>query len=1146
MKILIHFASIWLVSIVGAADHSKPELLRSQVYIYRKTSIITVKIYHCLYNDTRNAYYDVTDHCMQAFDTGIFIDKWNDRNLLKKKGSGVVRIEEYTTKADLLTNELFLRSGTVCRYDRGFCYDPRETLNYAVVWEVAARTVQKCPDKLDQVFYGFVDIWNFKTKNLKYLFYYDQHSDRSFYLNLGNASMCHNKATWTSGNDFLVSKWQLTKFSKPTLLLNEKYFPLKSKRAVTEAIMRDYDLVEYPFDFDKTIDKSHLSDNNNLKTILERYQKLILDTTTQLKKLSTKGESKNANTVDVLRIIDSLKMRLAKTEAEIGKVDQKCIDSKDNSLNMKNELKNLKELFENDKREQNRNYDYNISRIYHKFHEGDENISSRLDSQAGDLIKLQKNLDDLDIAVRNQVNDFITKKGLENMLFNLEGETLQQLENYKKNLTLILDGKEKLLIESYKIEQKDISDKYNQLIMMVNQYYKNLSDAAENLNHRTELKLKLTERFLIDKIENSYKKMIPNIQAFDKNIKFLEIDLSLMQKNISTIHINSISDKEQVLQLIDRLNVSLGAIDGKVKNVVDKNMENISQDKLHSILSASEKQSQDKFNELAKNLTLVEIIQEHKMKNYCNSEMKKNMFSLTNNIKLTCENAVQDIEKKTQSNFTDLQQKVFNNMSSLKNILEQVLDETPKLKKSIEGKIGAVDETIKNLILEVYECKDNFVKTSKKEHDILQTIKYNLTELYKNTDHENKSLTNLLTELEDLKRKCGSIEHQSLNQAERFDDDLGRLRETIELQFNSKLDEIWTSSSGNWSMMRTDINGIKKGTEDNNVLVRNRIEQTEHILGEIKKKIVDYEKKAFHSSSINDDLLNRLTRNVSDIQENITMNTGNISKIHISLDRVELNIIDLFKRFSMKTIDLYEDIERISNNISVQNDEHENMKHITGEITNDICNMKNKITLNDKNIQQLMNNVSKHINSSQIFSETFREDLDLYKIGVSKTLVQNEQNLVELRRDIKDTKLKVAMSDVDITNMKAQMQLILENLERNKKAIEDAKISTMSYVNARLASVTEEIAQIHNMLLDNKKTVRTVEHDFLEKINSCCEKSEETTTDPGNTADELKNKLSGIEKELRTQAGDLNERLKKLEELYAPPPPDSLLSPPSA
>ncbi|KAG5884539.1 hypothetical protein JTB14_006916 [Gonioctena quinquepunctata] len=256
---------------------NNPKVSRNQVFIYRISQEIPVKVIHCQFIEEQHpavSYTDISKNCIEAAETGIFVDKWGEKI---KINSEQIILGEYISKADLTRNEIVLKSGTVCRYDRGFCYDPKESFNYAVVWKVINKPMEKCPKMSEEVFYGYVDFWEFPERRLKYLFYYDESQEGAFHLKLAK-TVCNKKDIWlTEANDLVVSRKKLSTQSRPSLNTGELYFPLNSKRIVSEIIMMNCDLQEYMQDLEKDY-----RDPETVRAITAILQKMQTDTKVEI------------------------------------------------------------------------------------------------------------------------------------------------------------------------------------------------------------------------------------------------------------------------------------------------------------------------------------------------------------------------------------------------------------------------------------------------------------------------------------------------------------------------------------------------------------------------------------------------------------------------------------------------------------------------------------------------------------------------------------------------------------------------------------------------------------------------------------------------------------------------------------------------
>ncbi|XP_072399053.1 uncharacterized protein [Diabrotica undecimpunctata] len=365
MKSLLFLLLFYNWQISFTQKCSSPDVLRKKSFIYRTVPSSQIELIECFYTDgnPQNNYYDITDNCVTAARTKIFIDKYGNEHNVNVDGSKI-SLKTYYADADTSQNVVFLKSGKKCRYDAGFCYDSSAGNNYAVVWEVNPVPKAVCPNQLQQIFYGYIDFWTFTVENRKYLVYSDPIKDESFSLSLSNTTICQGKQAWyVDEQGFLVSFTSLLPSNKSTPVFDQKLFPpLKSQGDTSDSIIRDCTLKSYNLNFDTKIDTDYLSDSENLKTILKYYQQNIDNNKNAINKLATNIQNHNSvkgPSSNVLSELNKLNSSLNTNLNNINKLskDINQLKTKDTDIysiitNLTNSVKQLKldiKIIENNK-----------------------------------------------------------------------------------------------------------------------------------------------------------------------------------------------------------------------------------------------------------------------------------------------------------------------------------------------------------------------------------------------------------------------------------------------------------------------------------------------------------------------------------------------------------------------------------------------------------------------------------------------------------------------------------------------------------------------------------------------------------------------------------------------------------------------------
>ena len=456
-QLLFVLVSVAIYGTLEAANCARPNLNRANVYIYSSIGKVPVRVSRCLFNDTKDAYSDISDNCVKAFQSGTFIDKWQDKNILAEKGSPIV-LEEYVSKADLVKNEISLRTGKICRYDRGFCYDPTETNTYAVVWEILDKSKVQCPNQLFKVFQGDVDFWEFKQQGLNYLFHYDALEDKAFYLSLENRAQCQDTDVWYTEEGYIVSTKPLKSkdMESKGLALRTKggvkggvkggaikagasvshdYFTVRTKKIVSENILKHCDIKSLSFEeLIEAVDSDYLQNPHNLHLILERYYNLIMDTKQEVIELIYKESTVNI-TKELKQQLIILQELLEKTRVEVTQIQETLLaagDLKGIRIDVDTLAKQIALLLKT-----NEHYDEIIKEIY----ESIKKNTVLINDQSKEITTLYEKVEKIQQIINTQLPEFITKQEVYEKITQIEQDFHGKLRDLAMNVTmLIMEG----------------------------------------------------------------------------------------------------------------------------------------------------------------------------------------------------------------------------------------------------------------------------------------------------------------------------------------------------------------------------------------------------------------------------------------------------------------------------------------------------------------------------------------------------------------------------------------------------------------------------------------------------------------------------------------------------------------------------------
>nr|XP_023029908.1 major antigen-like [Leptinotarsa decemlineata] len=640
----------WAPSIY--AQHcSNPNVSRQRLLIYRIIEEVEVQIVRCKYFDRSHpalTYFDITNNCLKTPITSIFVDKWEEANYVNSPNS-LVNMEQYKAKADLIRNEIKLRSGTICRYDRGFCYDTKEGNNYAVVWELNKephRSIHSCPTSLEQVLYGSVDIWDFPVKQLKYLFYTDYRTGEAFYLRLIKKIDCHKGETWvTEGNEFLVSRLKLTPRIADTKVLNQYYLPVQTSKKVSEAIMKNCEVHDYPLDF------SHRSSNEyfeNPAMIRLIFQKLKEKFELEINKMSakpTKGGSLDSNVF--LKEINKLKYYNSEKNTQLLDIMERIRSTESNLELTRNDLMNIKKLIGsfNEKYEKDvSSFKVNLSEMSERYLSESRRFSTIISEKERDLLK---NFQDLTLFVKSQSNSLVARSEFERKLSDLRDKLNTEINDLKSKLLQSLNENEQLKIslETIHNDSKEWLDDFkfikNDYDSKLNSISQRMNDSLSNFRNDFDLVLeKITENERASANDQKIEELKKEIEDFKISSKsFVEMKSNNILSTIQTLLTKSVS-KEEFAHVIDRIDI----INRNIANVQWNFLNNLEDDPisanhLNNKLSELSGKVDEKIDRLRTDFTTHSI--QHKQ--HCN-----------------CKNELCKIIKKYENQFEDAKRQILN------------------------------------------------------------------------------------------------------------------------------------------------------------------------------------------------------------------------------------------------------------------------------------------------------------------------------------------------------------------------------------------------------------------------------------------------------------------------------------------------------
>lgn len=394
----------------------RPDVERVHVYIYSSIGKVPVQLNRCLIQNANNAYSDITNQCLNATKKGI--------SKTPQEHEQTTLVEEYITKADLVKNELYLKSGSICKYNRGFCYEPTSAQPLdGQVWEVLEKPLIKCPAKVHTVFEGEVDLWFFKKQELTYLFYYNSKGDEAFYLTLTEKDKCQDNEVWYTDEGYIVSLKSLESEK-----ITGNYFATKSKQIVGEAILKNCDLRSINlYDFTKKIDIDYLYDSHNFFLFFKKYQDVIKQSEEHILEIVNNETLSTIETINgkLHGETDALRTLFNRVNNEISEI-RKSLDTDDGKVDMDKLSKQIASLFEKNKE---------FDEIQIQLIQANKKLNQQLNSKNLDLEKLIDKVELIQTVINGHIPDFISKSEVIDKLEEIEINFNQQIKELAANVT---------------------------------------------------------------------------------------------------------------------------------------------------------------------------------------------------------------------------------------------------------------------------------------------------------------------------------------------------------------------------------------------------------------------------------------------------------------------------------------------------------------------------------------------------------------------------------------------------------------------------------------------------------------------------------------------------------------------------------------
>lgn len=1073
---------------------SRPVVKRRKVYIYRTKSVTYVKVIRCLYNDKINMYYDISDNCLSAYINGTFTNKYDETYHVKKADSPAI-LEVYITKVDLLKNEIFLRSGTICRYDRGFCYDPKERSNYAVVWEVLPKPKEKFPDTQNPIFYGFVDLWNFTSNNLIYLFYYDTHVDISFAFRLSQSLGMNKKQIWyTDESGYMIS---FSCLGEPYYSLKKpsrNFFSLKSKRFVSEAILKDCDLRTNALDVDTELGAEYLVDPENLRIILRQYQSRLhmnnnyfASVESHITKIESNMEDVNYN-----------------KSTSCTKVDLNSLLNKTTELETKTKHLHLSE-----------------ERLWLGLNSLMEKMNSLRNTSDEKILLPQSEFDKTFIKFQDYYNkNHISLPQIEDYISKKIGP---QLEAVNKSSMTCLDKIKS--IETEKIK--------NQLIDSLEKNLVEWKNAINEKIHSSNNKTKEIEENLNRFINNLYqdqKLTDEKLHGIEDTAKY---DIELLNKTVSNMG-NALKSKiESIVSLTHKCSDDITNLKNSIHNSFERSHSDLNQlnisliEKIHLL--------EKHINDLASLAETSKLVQN----DYKNSTIKK-IEQYVNNITENYKNYADNIELNIKEKFKPIIDGLNNDRKNLLGKVNNITDDIDNnIRKylinnnmRVEGLSKTLNQTTTHILKEI---ENNNNRINNEERRLSDSILYT-----------NESAKQFKFDLTNFKNRLESLNFDLLKFKEGVHINWNELLENYSKDkklFGDELSNLKLIAIQNTNYINLTFNRI---IDEKTKYVVDQLQSANKTMYELEKSMGDYKKKAkeFVSSSMiitEKNILQKLEPRITSLENSTTKylkETGILTSTvqnevdnlkeqmsqtcNIQYGKLNTSISDLNRTIfsregvtNMKMEGLEEIIRSLNSKIGVVEKSVEHLTINTSLVHNDTENNKHLAV----NLENRLFSLSRNLNKIETDVVTV---LSKQITGFNQTLEKNNVTIEKVMTDLITINVKVSKCCEEARSMNGTISIINSNMNNLEKNLNIEKVNNMIMAN-EYSKVTKELENNKQLITNNENIIREL-YENLEDSNKKYSKSITEIT-------ELKKEIQEIKKDYHGKEDSMNASLKNILEL---------------
>ncbi|XP_028147130.1 GRIP and coiled-coil domain-containing protein 2-like [Diabrotica virgifera virgifera] len=1104
---------------------SRPEVVRRRATIY-KAPMVKVEVLRCLFNDTKKAYSDITTNCLTARKKGIFKDKYDDVFNLKSPKTPIV-LESYVTDADPLQNKLILRSKTICNYNRGFCFDPKESPTYAAVWNVVPPIKEKCPAKLEPVISAAVDIWKFVPEKLQYLFYYSPKLDEAFSLRLTTTSKCNNKPIWfTEEVRYIVQVENININPAMRDILSKMTLP--SKSVVSEKILKDCDLKSLTLDFDAQFLSNYFADSENVKTVFSVYRNYInknklaiddvkikvLNNDAYLKRqASVFGAEFRKNNVTINSLIANVET-LKNSNKNFEKLSQR-INSEMIFVKVGGVEKNFKDLentiksIENNVDKLNKISFYSRNDVDQKFLNFYKNVSSNIKTQVINvgtanvaleksiLNKLKpviesakKNYDTYANKVEAQFNKFKNEFDANNIAYDtrIKKSMLESSAACLLNISIV-DTKVKKIENDLQSYKSSSHIKHENLYNALNKLRQDLKTEINKAEHISNI----TFNPLINDLKSKTEACFTNINTLKSSSTAL---LGSLQREIKSNlllrddHIKA-SGKDH-----DNFNKRLGSLEENIKQLQENH--NVRKN-IHDKFFIS---TNNTFKELTLKLTNVsKIIKDSQLQSDANIFKRLDGLFVPVNSKIkTCLDEIQTVKKNGENSYNDL-----------KKTINQELEKNSVVHKA----------DIKDLDTKLKQYKNNSDNSNKRVKDDINNLEKTLKSMDKSLDNR---LLSLETEISvkinpDLKLAVNKIDNCQ-NDVDEFKQDYSKLLDDVKKTTlknititSERLEKNMKSFENSWVNQLKISENKMKDIQTNLGLFNTVFEKATHTNSE---EIVKLKNNLISVDNMWQDFSQNFKKNVL----NVTNKT--VEKLYAKNAECEKDINDAVQSLGhlKKTVDEYLREHKLL--------EHNILRINTTLLTSsDNLNKRFEFLNQSKQTSEEAKNLSENLNrykkeSEQFYSKTGSQLTELFK---------NITNLDQVTKDI--TKNLEKDFNPELKLLKNENKNYLKRFTNLEKYINNSVDYLRDLISNEINSSNNAFAeiekfkknfgeQVNNVITENKR--------FERELNSSHLLFTDTTNQVKNIKDTIKILSQNIYNNMNASTISINKQLSILNE----------------